>query len=396
MIPGNGDALHAPDPAPRRGAAPFGKHALNTTSLLWPAALSGLIAAGLPGGMVRAQDAALHPPPRQECLMSGPRARAARLAETLQDGFAVQYWGTTYDADTLSRQPHGLLILEVTRIGAPYSDTGREVLFTPEEMARINRGGARPALGYLNVTEIEHYRDYWIDRMGGIDAPPPAVLPDWYGPATVHKEHLSAFWTDAWHAILLERVDRLMQTGIDGLFLDDVLHYYSHAMDKTLVWPPGKRPDGPKDAPGMAREMMRLVGLVADRARQWKCDAFVVVNNGVFIGRDAAGDADPRGRAAFSDYLDRIDAIMVENVSAPSTHVHTTEALQEDYRSQGVAVLSLDIATQFPPQQPEALRALIAQKAAEAGFYPYVTADNVFNQVYPAMRTAPRGPGAPE
>ncbi|MFC3630823.1 hypothetical protein ACFOM8_15365 [Paracoccus angustae] len=328
--------------------------------------------------------------------MSNARSRAARLAASLQDGFAVQYWGTTYDADTLSRQPHGLLILEITRIGAPYSDTGREVFFTPEEIAKINKNGARPVLGYLNVTEIEHYRDYWIDQMGGIDVPPPAVLPDWYGPTTVHKEHLSTYWTDAWHKILLERTDRLMQTGIDGLFLDDVLHYYSHAMDKTLAWPEGKTPDGPADAPGMAREMMRLVGLIADRARQWNCDAYVVVNNGVFIGRDAMGGGDPQGKAAFSDYLEAIDAIMVENVSAPTTHVHTTEALQEDFRRNGVSVLSLDIATQFPDHKPEALRDLIAEKATQAGFYPYVAADNVFNQVYPPIRSPLRWPGGPE
>lgn len=356
------------------------------------------MAACLPGGMARAQDApAALRPPEQECVMSSARSRAARLAESLRDGFAVQYWGTTYDAETLSRQPHGLLILEVTRIGAPYSDTGREVFFTPEEIARINRGGARPALGYLNVTEIEHYRDYWIDQMGAIDAPPPAVLPEWYGPMTVHDEHLSTFWTDAWHDILLDRTDRLMQTGIDGLFLDDVLHYYSHAMDKTLRWPEGKGPDGPADAPAMAREMMRLVGLVAERARQWNCDAFVVVNNGVFIGRDAQGASpDPEGKAAFARYLEGIDAIMVENVSAPDTHAHTTEALQEDYRSHGVAVLSLDIATQFPGQEPDAVRALIAEKATQTGFYPYVTADNVFNQVYPPMKMPQRWPAAPE
>lgn len=318
--------------------------------------------------------------------MSSARSRAARLVRSLQDGYGVQYWGTTFDAATLSDQPHGLLILEVTKIGAPYSDTGREVFFTPEEIATINRNGARPVLGYLNVSEVETYRDYWIDQIGGIDAPVPEVVPDWYGPTTVHGEHLSSYWEDSWHAILLERTDRLMQTGIDGLFLDDVLHYYSHALDKTLQWPQGKRPDGPADAPGTAYEMMRLVELIADRARQWKCNAYVVVNNGVFIGRDAAGSSADKGKAAFSSYLEAIDAIMVENVSAPTTHAHTTEALQQDFRSEGVAVLSLDVATQFPDQDPQTLRDMISEKSAEAGFYPYVVQESVFNQLYPPIR----------
>lgn len=328
--------------------------------------------------------------------MSSARSRTARLALALRDGFGVQYWGTTYNADTLSRQPHGLLILEIAKIGAPYSDTGREVFFTPEEIAKINRNGDRPVLGYLNVSEIENYRDYWIDQMGGIEAPLPEVLPAWYGPATVQGEQLATYWSDAWRAIILERTDRLMQTGIDGLFLDDVLHYYNHAMDKTLTWPEGKGPDGPADAPGMAIAMIELVGLIAERARQWNCDAYIVVNNGVFIGRDAAGSPGPEGRAAFAAYLEKIDAIMVENVSAPTTHPHTTEALQEDFRMNGVEVLSLDIATQFPDQGPEAVRRMIAEKATKEGFYPYVTADNVFNQVYPPFRMSSQWSAASE
>ncbi|MCQ0971433.1 hypothetical protein MLD63_13485 [Paracoccus sp. TK19116] len=322
--------------------------------------------------------------------MSSARSRAAELALALKDGFGVQYWGAGYDAESLASQPHGLLILEATKVAAPYSDTGHEILFTPDEMALIEQNGLRPALGYLNVSEIADYRDYWIDQMDGVDIGVPDSLPAWYGPRTAHGEHLSVYWTDAWRSVVLAQTDRLMQTGVKGLFLDDVLHYYSHAMDKTLQWPNGVSPVAPDGAPAMAIEMMELVVLIAKRARQWNCNAYIVVNNGVFIGRDAAAAPGVEGRVAFAAYLEAIDGIMVENLSAPSTHPHTIEALQEDFRRHGVAVLSLDVATNFTDQKPEDLSGSIARKAAELGYYPYVSADDVFNQLYPPIRMPSR------
>tara|TARA_R110002124_G_scaffold1509_14_gene9041 strand:- start:5440 stop:6546 length:1107 start_codon:yes stop_codon:yes gene_type:complete len=367
-------------------------------SLFRPAAFLGFVVASVPAVIVLTQEAsAAFQPPDRECAMSSARLRSARLASALQKGFGVQYWGATYSAETLSQQPHGLLILEVTKIGATYSETGREVFFSPEEIAKINRDGTRPTLGYLNVSEIETYRDYWIDLVTEPDTASPDDLPEWYGPTSSSGEHLAAYWTKAWQGIVLARVDRLMQTGIDGLFLDDVLHYYTQALDGTLRWPTGNRPESPEDAPEFALEMMRLVELIAARAREWKCDAYIVVNNGVFIGRDAAGaEPGPEGKAGFSSYLNAIDAVMLENFSAATTNAGTIEALQQDFRDQGVAVLSLDVLTQFPDQDPEKLRQTIAKKAAQSGFYPYIAVDEGFNQVAPPIQLPSGRPAVTE
>jgi len=325
-------------------------------------------------------------PPVQDCTMASPRSRAATLSSALRQGFGVQYWGDTYSAEKLAAQPHGLLIIEFTKIGAHYSDTGRELPFTPQEIATINRDGKRPVLGYLNVSEIETYRDYWIDLGPSDESGEPQPLPPWHGPHTGHGDHLSAYWTQEWKDILLARVDRLMGAGASGLFLDDVLHYYSHALDETIRWPEGERPAGPSDASGFALEMMRLVEALAERARRWDCDALIIVNNGVFIGRDAAGASGaPESRAAFASYLDAIDAIMVENLSAPDMHPHTLEALQEDFQANGASVLALDIATQFPGVEPEQLRRMVADEAARTGIFPYVALDSTYSQLTPPI-----------
>lgn len=359
--------------------------------------LSGLMGLVQPQVAV-AQGTVLPPePPAQDCTMSSPRSRAADLLPALRRGFGVQYWGDTYSAEALAAQPHGILIIEITKIGAPYSDTGREVSFTPEEISTIGRDGKRPVLGYLNVSEIETYRDYWIDHAAAREDGGDQPIPQWHGPHTGHGDHLAAYWTHGWKDILLARVDRLMEAGADGLFLDDVLHYYSHALDETLRWPEGERPAGPADAPGFALEMMRLVEILAERARAWNCDALIIVNNGAFIGRDAAGGtAAPDSRAAFASYLGAIDAIMVENLSAPNTHPHTLEALKEDFQDNGVPVLALDIATQFPEVEPGQLRETIAEKAARSGVFPYVALDSAYSQLNPPIILPPQGPAASE
>lgn len=318
--------------------------------------------------------------------MASPRSRAAALTSALRQGFGVQYWGDTYSAEKLAAQPHGLLIIEFTKIGAHYSDTGRELPFTPEEIATISRNGERPVLGYLNVSEVETYRDYWIDHAAAVKAGGDPLPPPWQGPHTAHGDDLAAFWTPEWKEILLARVDRLMAAGAGGIFLDDVLHYYSHALDQTLQWPEGTRPAGPSDASGFALEMMRLVGALAERARAWDCDALIIVNNGVFIGRDAAGaSAGPDSKAAFAAYLDAIDAIMVENLSAPDMHPHALEALKEDFQANGASVLALDIATQFPEIEPGQLRDRVTAQTARNGVFSYVALDSAYSQLTPPI-----------
>lgn len=334
-----------------------------------------------PAAEMRSSDVSGAAPPETVCPVAAERRRGVRLARALEQGFGVQYWGEGYTAETLAAQPHGLLILEAAKVGAPFSSTGREDFFTPEEIALINRAGERPVLGYLNIGEIENYRDYWVEfatRQASFDN-----LPDWFGPHAGHGDHLAAFWVDSWRAILLERIDRLMAAGVDGVFLDDVLHYYSHATDGDLVWPAGSRPAGPETAPGLAQAMMRLVIDLAARARAGNCDAYVVVNNAAFIGRDAAEEGG--ARPVFDAYLSAIDAILAENVLAPTGHQTTRDALREDFLDNGVQVLTLDALSRFPDPERDGLQRRLAAQAAEAGFVPYLVEDEGFNRLFPPV-----------
>ena len=273
--------------------------------------------------------------------------RRARLTTALEQGYGVQYWGDTYTADALSDQPHGLLILELTR----WSE-GPEDRFSGDEIARIRHGGTRPVLAYLNVTEVEPFRDYYPD-----DGTP---LPAWWGVQRA-TDHLAAYWTSEWRSLLEDRVDALMARGVDGIFLDDALHYYTHM-----------QLDPDADARAYPVALMELVTALAGRMRQTRCEALMVVNNAVFVGRDAGPDHAP----VFDAYRDAIDGILVENAMGPDGASDTRTALAEDYAQRGIAVLTLDVA---PPDARDDRRG----RARSLGFIPYTVEDDSFSRLFP-------------
>jgi uncharacterized protein (TIGR01370 family) len=328
-------------------------------------------------------------PPGIACSDMADRSRARRLNRALKAGFGVQYWGEGFSAEGLAAQPHGLLIIEATKVGTVYSQTGREELFTDAEIESISRAGLRPVLAYLNVGEIENYRDFWAKYVE-VRAPGD-VLPAWFGPRAGHGDHLAGYWMPEWHDLIVARVDRLMSKGFGGIFLDDVLHYYSHAADENLVWPGGTRPGTPTEAPELAREMMQLVVTVADRVRQWDCNALIIVNNAVFIGRDAAEAASGDGTTpVFDRYRAAIDAILVENVLEPGAHMGTRTALTEDFLDSGITVMTVDALSLFHEGDRGALRERLAEEADAAGFVPYFVENSGFNRLWAPVLMHPK------
>lgn len=275
----------------------------------------------------------------------------------------MQYWGPSFQADTLAQVPHGLLIIEATKVGAPDAADGREVTFTPEEMGQIRHQGARPVLAYLNLTEVEAWRDYW---------PEDGQAPPWLGPKTPSGGRLAAFWRPEWRELLRDRVVRLLDTGVDGLFLDDVLNYFVAGSMGLRV------PDGPSDVPQAADLMLSLVQEIATQAREMRCGALIVVNNGVFIGRDAG----PTNLGAFNTYRTAIDGIMIEDGlgGADTPVLHT--ALREDYLTMGVPVLSLDFAAGAQAER-------VIHRARAKGYVPYIVPDGSFSSLRQPIKEAP-------
>ncbi|PHQ62134.1 MAG: hypothetical protein COC10_11075 [Sphingobium sp.] len=275
------------------------------------------------------------------------------MTSALKTGYGVQYWGPSFYAEALAQAPHGLLIIEATKVGAPDTSDGLEVSFSREEMHRISQQGTRPVFAYLNLTEVEPWRDYW---------PEDGKAPPWLGPETATGDKLAAFWRPEWREILRKRAVRLMNTGADGLFLDDVLNYF---VAGTLDSPTS---GAPSDVPAAAEIMLSLVQEIAMEARAVRCDALIIVNNGVFVGRDAG----PSNLEAFNAYRTAIDGLMIEDGfgGADTPVLHT--ALREDYLAMGIPVLSLDFA-------PAAEIDQMANRARAKGYAPYIVPNGSFS-----------------
>lgn len=320
-------------------------------------------------------------------------SRNTRLTNALGRGYGIQYWGSGYTAERLAAAPHGLLIIEATKLGATDSVSGREELFSRDEVYQIRREGSRPVLGYINLSEIEIYRDYWVETVrsrtndaaaGGVDG-----LAGWIGPRLGPEERLAIYWAPEWEAILVARLERLLALGLDGVFLDDALHYYSYASGEGLDDEGTEhRDDTPKDASGFARAMMGLIERLAAKARALRGDSIIIVNNAVYIGRDAASpeSADTEAFGAFERYRNAIDGVLVENMLGPVPQDAAIEVLHKDYARHGVSVLTLDFLSNTDScLPPDAYRHTIVARAAEAGFLPYVTDDETFNRLYPPI-----------
>ncbi|MBC7738362.1 MAG: endo alpha-1,4 polygalactosaminidase [Candidatus Saccharibacteria bacterium] len=296
------------------------------------------------------------------CLMLDKTARSARITQALTGGYGVQYWGQDYTAEGLARQPHGLLVLEAAQTGALDSPDGREIFLDFAQIRQLQQDHSRPLLAYLNLSELEPWRDYW---QGAPD------VPAWSGGRTVQGEWLARYWTQGWRDVLYARVDRLMAAGADGLFLDDALHYYTYGTGGAVA-------DGigaPQGAPAHAAAMMTLVLDVASRMRQHDCASLVMVNNAIFIGRDAG----PSGATQFDRYRQALDGVMIEDAFGAADNPDLHLALAEDYLSAGLPVLSLDFvpSTATGGLQADQITALAQQKH----YVPYIAPGPAFDRL---------------
>lgn len=324
--------------------------------------------------------------------------RRARLRQALKSGFGVQYWGETFTADHLATAPHGAFIIETAKIGGSSTYKSREIFFSADQVRQIGHDGRRPVLGYLNLSKIETYRDYWLDALASAKGRDTLVQGDapWIGPSLGSDGTLARFWTPDWEAILADRVDRLMSLGIDGLFLDDVLQYYAYYSSVAEGRSGFAVSDGPATAAEFANAMIKLVLAVASRARKHNCGALIVVNNGVFIGRDAGED--PPGslrQDSFDSYRSALDGILIESVFASGGNAAAISALHEDFASLGLPVMTIDFANSVAGVPGAETRGAIAQRADSEGFAPYVADDAIFNRLYPPITAAQGAPALP-
>jgi cysteinyl-tRNA synthetase len=214
------------------------------------------------------------------CLPAAAVGERADLSAV--DSWAI--WLQAPDIDTLVDST-----LDVVVIDYSYDGSGsREFSFA--EIERIRDSG-KVVLAYLSIGEASDFRFYWKDnwKVGS---------PSFIGPANPWwpGAYKAKYWKRGWWTKCIRPwLDRILQAGFDGVWLDGVDSYwfwYTEGYDP--VW--------------AADRMARLVRKTAQYARDRSGEDFVVCpNNGLAM----LDDASTRWR---DRYLSDIDAVGVESL----------------------------------------------------------------------------------
>ena len=221
-----------------------------------------------------------------------PEVRDERLRAVRSFAYQLQGAGVDdLDLGPLEGSDADLFIIDYSRDGSAERAFGRD------EIASLQADG-RIVLAYLSVGEAESYRDYW-EATWAPDGQPGEDAPRWLGPTNPAwaGNYKVRYWDERWQAVVVEYLDRVIDAGFDGVFLDviDAFEYFG---------PDGALPER-DDAASL---MVQLVARIAEHAREQRARPrfLVVPQNGAPI-IELLGDEE-RER-----YFDAIDAIGAED-----------------------------------------------------------------------------------
>lgn len=213
---------------------------------------------------------------------------ASRWAYMIQGDVTTGIAGTAFDA----------LIMDYTKDGT--EDPGQG--YTDAEMGSIKQSGSpRLAIAYLSIGEAEDYRYYfdprWTDESVGGE--PDRDAPDWLGKTNPDWEgnYKVRYWSDEWQQIILGYLDKLVEYGFDGAYLDIV--------DGFEYWSDPENGEGYSLSEADAAErMIALVTRIAAHARELRKGFIIIPQNGErLLAHDTSGG-----------YLTAIDGLGVEDL----------------------------------------------------------------------------------
>ncbi|WP_339095248.1 MJ1477/TM1410 family putative glycoside hydrolase [Deinococcus sp. VB142] len=246
----------------------------------------------------------------------------------------VQHWAvqlTGYGKTRLSAvtaSPFELVVVD------PFDDDGQP--WTKAEVRAAAQG--RWLVAYLSMGAAESYRAYW--KAGWRVGSPAWLLredPDWPGNFDV------AYWHPEWQRIALAQLDRVIDQGFDGVYMDLIDAYERH---------PGR--------PTARAEMVGWVCKIAAHARAKNPQFVIIPQNAAELIRDP-------GYAACVDASGN-EETFVYATNRP-TEAERQRELLADYKlwqQAGKPVFTIEYA-----DQPELMKSAAA-RARAAGLVPYL------------------------
>ena len=199
----------------------------------------------------------------------------------------VESWGYQLQNVNLSEvenSTYDVMVIDYSKDGDDAS------AFSSDEIASLQASG-KIVLAYLSIGEAEEYRFYWKESWNNNK---PSFIenenPDWAGNYKVKYWYKS--W---WKKALKPYLDKVMEAGFDGVYLDiiDGYYYFGEKDNKMRT---------------RANQMVKLVEKIANYTREEYGEEFIVApQNGVSILDDCSSSYKRR-------YLNTIDAIGIESL----------------------------------------------------------------------------------
>jgi cysteinyl-tRNA synthetase, unknown class len=217
---------------------------------------------------------------------------------------------------------------------------GGEDYFTLEEIRELQASG-KIALAYFEVGAIEDYRPEWVDvptamRLGEISG--------WPG------EQYVAYWDERWWPVVKGRIDRALEAGFDGVYLD-IVNAYEEIPDNAAG----------TDRDDLARRMVDLLSRISIYARAHDAAFKIVPQNAPEL-------------VAYPGYLPSIDGLGMEELTILATDRPCDADWCEENRAAAASVLEAGklVLTVDYADEPGNID-LAYRYARSIGFVPYVT-----------------------
>lgn len=240
------------------------------------------------------------------CVQAAPAPAAKRAVPGLGDVTSFSYVLQRYAGgrlDEVARGPQQLAIVDLSRDGT------HSGFFTRDEITRVRATG-KLVLAYFEIGSIEEFRTDFrkVDRDLLLHK-----WPDW------PDEYFARYWEERWwEQVVRPRVDRALDTGFDGVYLDTPLAY--EEIDLKAV--PGETRDT------LGRKMADLVIRISRHAKERRPGFAIVPQNSPELRH-------------FSGYADAIDGVGMEELFFRATDVPCAEGWCRENLADALALKAL-------------------------------------------------------
>lgn len=286
----------------------------------------------------------------------------------------------------LLASPHDLLVMDFSRDGMAAE------AFPPEEIGLLRtRPGANSVIAsYISIGEASDFRDHWQDDWTVYDDPDQRAAgtltdraPVWLGGWNKDwpNSRKVRYWDKGWQNVIFNQqrngwLDRIVEAGFDGAYLDIVDAYYYWAARSPAA---EQRPGDPVSERDAAARMIDFVAALTAHAREINPEFLIIPQNASNI-IDALEDEDHPRRDA---YLESINVIACEDLffrdgRTPENRDYAPDekaidTLVRDFHDSGVPVMCVDYLSQKRKIEK------FYDEAPRRGFLPYAAPSRELN-----------------